>query len=161
MPAPGEKSDTSLVAEIRQMRSTDVSAVLSILRESPEATMWTEDSLLEWSARGDVWVAELDGRVAGLLIARVAADEMEILDLAVASAYRRRGVASHLVRAALDSGFAAGVERSYLELRASNVGGMAFYEQLGYQVCGRRSNYYRDPVEDAVLLVLPKGHKNF
>ena len=159
MVAPGEKSDKVLAVCIRPMRSIDVPAVLSILRESPEATMWTEGSLLEWSAKGDVSVAERDGRVVGILIARVASDELEILNLAVLRTHRRQGVASQLVRAAHDRAFAAGTRRAYLELRASNEVGWAFYKQLGYQACGRRSNYYRDPVEDAVLLVLHKADK--
>jgi [ribosomal protein S18]-alanine N-acetyltransferase len=159
MVAHAEKSDKSILAAIREMRSADVSAVISILRESPEAVMWPEKGLLEWSANGNVWVAEREGRVAGILTGRAAADELEILILAVGKEWRRQGVASQMVRAALDRAFAAGAQRAYLELRVSNTGALNFYEQLGFRACGRRSNYYRDPVEDAVLLVLHKADK--
>jgi ribosomal-protein-alanine N-acetyltransferase len=161
MAAPGEKPDKAIVAAIRQMRSSDVPAVISILGESPEAVMWPEKGLLEWSANGNVWVAEREGRVAGILIARVAADELEILNLAVGKEFRRQGVGSQLLRTALDRAFAAGTQRAYLELRVSNASGLAFYKRLGYQACGRRSNYYQNPVEDAVLLVLHKAEGIF
>ena len=82
--------------------------------------------------------AELDGRVAGILIGRVAADEFEILNLAVGETSRRRGVATQLVSAALEFARTSGARQAYLEVRASNEGGIAFYTRLGFQVCGRR-----------------------
>jgi ribosomal-protein-alanine N-acetyltransferase len=99
----------------------------------------------------------MDGRLAGILIGRRAADEFEILNLAVGREFRRRGVATQLVRAALEFAEAAGARQTYLEVRAFNEGGIEFYTRLGFQKCGRRTNYYRDPVEDAVLLVFHIG----
>jgi ribosomal-protein-alanine N-acetyltransferase len=136
------------------MSASDVSAALSILKESPEASIWTRESLLDSANRRNAWVAELGGSFAGILIGRVAADEFEVLNLAVAKARRRRGVATQLVEVALEDARIAGARQTYLEVRASNKGGIALYERLGFRVCGRRSNYYRDPIEDAILLVL-------
>jgi ribosomal-protein-alanine N-acetyltransferase len=136
------------------MSASDVSAALSILKESPEASIWTRESLLDSANRRNAWVAELGGSFAGILIGRVAADEFEVLNLAVAKARRRRGVATQLVEVALEDARIAGARQAYLEVRASNKGGIALYERLGFRVCGRRPNYYRDPIEDAILLVL-------
>ena len=116
--------------------------------------MWSRESLLESAAHCTAWAAELDGRVAGILIGQVAANELEILNLAVAKAHRRRGIATQLLTAALESARAAGARESYLEVRASNEAGIAFYSRMGFRVSGHRPNYYRDPVEDAVLLAL-------
>ena len=154
MGSPGEKIGTFPAVTVRRMSASDVSAALSILEESPEASIWTSESLLESACRGNAWVAELGGGVAGILIGRVAADEFEVLNLAVAKARRRRGVATQLVKVALEGARIAGAGKAYLDVRASNKGGIALYERLGFRVCGRRANYYRDPVEDAVLLVL-------
>jgi ribosomal-protein-alanine N-acetyltransferase len=44
-------------------------------------------------------------------------------------------------------------------VRASNAGGIAFYARMGFRECGRRPNYYRDPMEDAVLLVSHREEK--
>ena len=97
MPAPGEKIGNSSAATVRRMTASDVTAAHSILKESPEASIWSRESLLESVSQGIAWTAELDGRVAGILIGRVAADEFEILNLAVAKEFRRRGIATQLV----------------------------------------------------------------
>jgi ribosomal-protein-alanine N-acetyltransferase len=138
------------------MSPPDASAGLSILEESPEASIWSRESLLESATQGIGWAAELDGGVAGILVGRVAADEFEILNLAVGKSFRRRGVATQLVSAALGYARTAGARQAYLEVRASNEGGIAFYTGMGFRVCGRRPSYYRNPAEDGVLLVLHK-----
>ncbi len=160
MLSPGEKIGNSPAVSVRRMSASDVSAALSILEESPEASIWSRESLLESASQGIAWAAELDGRVAGILIGRVAADEFEILNLAVGKACRRRGVATQLVSAALEYARTAGVLQTYLEVRASNEGGIALYMRKGFRVCGRRPNYYRNPTEDAVLLVLHENEIN-
>ena len=154
MHAPGEKMGSSPCVTVRRMSASDISAAHSILEESPEASLWSREALLESASLGNAWAAELNGRVAGILIGRVAADELEILNLAVGKEFRRRGVASQLVKAVLDWSRAEGARQAYLEVRASNEGGIAFYARMGFRACGRRPNYYRDPVEDAILLVL-------
>jgi len=156
MHAPGEKASASSTITVRRMSAQDVSATLSILEESPEASMWSRESLLESAEQGTAWAADLDGRVAGILIARAAADELEILNLAVGKACRRRGVATKLVRFVLQEAQSAGATQAFLEVRASNLGGIALYTRLGFRILGRRPNYYRNPVEDAALLVFDK-----
>ena len=160
MHAPGEKIGDSSAVTVRRMSTSDASAAHTILKESPEASIWSREALVESASEGVAWSAELDGRVAGILIGRVAADEFEILNLAVGKSCRRRGVATQLVGAALEYARSAGARQSYLEVRASNEGGIAFYMRLGFRVCGRRPDYYRDPVEEAVLLVLHKAGTN-
>lgn len=155
----GKTGDTSAVT-VRRMSASDVSAALSILQESPEASMWPAESLLEAISRENAWAAELDGRLAGILIGRTAADEFEILNLAVGRECRRRGVATKLVRTALDRAQSMSAPHAYLEVRASNEGGIALYMQLGFHICGRRPNYYRNPAEDAVLLVFHEEGTN-
>jgi ribosomal-protein-alanine N-acetyltransferase len=154
MHAPGEKMSGSVSASVRHMSEADVSAVLRILEESPEASMWSGESLLESSSKGLAWVAEREGRVAGILIGQVAADEFEILNLAVGKEFRRRGAATQLVKAALEQARTAGTAKTYLEVRASNAAAISFYARMGFRVFGKRPNYYRNPVEDAAILVM-------
>ena len=61
---------------------------------------------------------------------------------------RRRGVASALVRAALDLAPAADAN---LECRASNAAALRLYEKLGFETVGARAKYYADG-EDCVLM---------
>jgi ribosomal-protein-alanine N-acetyltransferase len=160
MHSRGEKISNFPAITIRRMSASDAAAAHSILEESPEASKWSREALLEWASEGIAWAAEQDGRVAGILIGRVVADEFEILNLAVAKACRRRGIATQLVCAALEYAQTAGARKTYLEVRASNVGGIAIYARLGFRGCDRRPNYYRNPTEDAVMLVLHKDEIN-
>jgi ribosomal-protein-alanine acetyltransferase len=156
MPAPSEKVGHPPAVTVRRMSASDASAAHTILKESPEALIWSTESLLESASQGIAWAAELEERVVGILIGRVAADEFEILNLAVGKAFRRQGIATQLVSVALEYARRAGARRTYLEVRASNQGGIAFYKRMGFRDGGRRAKYYREPMEDAVLLVLHK-----
>lgn len=159
MPVPGSGGEIAKRTDVtvRRMRASDVSAVHSILMESPEASIWSEESLAESISQREMWVAEMGGGLAGILIGQMAADEFEILNLAVGREFRRRGAATQLVKAALEAAEKAGVLKNYLEARASNKVGIQFYARVGFQERGRRTNYYREPVEDAVLLVFHNG----
>ena len=97
-------------------------------------------------------VAETAEGVAGYLVALDAADEGEILNLAVAPGGRRHGIGRALVDHALDSLARRGVRQVYLEVRESNAPARALYAALGFRDVGRRAQYYRRPVEDAVIL---------
>ena len=154
MPVPSGKMADAFASAPRRMTAADVSAAHSILVESPEAAVWSRASLSESVANDFAWVMDVHGAVSGILIGRVAADEFEILNLAVGNGCRRRGVATKLVRTALEHARTAGARRAYLEVRASNEGGIALYMRLGFCKEGRRPHYYREPAEDAILLVL-------
>lgn len=92
------------------------------------------------------------GGVAGYLVALDAADEGEILNLAVAPAGRRHGLGHALVQDILDVLAGRGVRHVYLEVRESNAPARALYAAHGFQEAGRRKQYYRRPVEDAIVL---------
>ncbi len=157
MPSRSHQASHLRTVEVRRMCDPDAPAVLSILEGSPEASMWSKESLICSAAEGTVWVAEVNGRVAGILIGRVAADEFEILNLAVDKSLRRQGIATRLVTAVLEYSKMAGARQTYLEVRASNDTGIVFYTRIGFRPYGRRAKYYRNPVEDAVLMAL---HEN-
>ncbi len=155
MPASREASKVASLLAIRKLARSDVPAVFVILQESPEAAAWSQESLLQLaSADPAAWVAELNGLLVGFLIGRVVADEFEILNMAVYRAHRRSGIGSKLLETALEFSRTAGCARVYLEVRASNGPAIALYARHGITECGRRALYYRDPVEDAVLLSL-------
>jgi ribosomal-protein-alanine N-acetyltransferase len=90
--------------------------------------------------------------VVALCASRLVADELHVLDVAVAPEARRRGLARLLVGIALRCGARAGAHVALLEVRAGNAAALALYEALGFARAGRRREYYRDPVEDALLL---------
>jgi len=76
---------------------------------------------------------------------------MEILNLAVAPEYRRRGLASRLLGLVLKIGKRLGVARVFLEVRESNVAARALYCRQGFGQVGVRKGYYPDNMEDALV----------
>jgi ribosomal-protein-alanine N-acetyltransferase len=156
MAASSEASKGAPVVAIRKLVTSDVPAILAVLLESPEAAAWSQENLLQLACADPVaWVAELNGVPAGFLFGRIAADEFEILNMAVSAARRRRGIGSKLLESALEFSRIAGCARAYLEVRASNEPAIALYARHGFTECGLRAHYYRDPVDDALLLSLP------
>jgi len=101
-------------------------------------------------------VAEEKGpdTIAGYVVAVYGADEGEILNLAVAPSGRRHGLGRALVQHVLEALGARGVEQVYLEVRESNAPARALYAAQGFKEVGRRKQYYRRPVEDAIVLRL-------
>ena len=155
MAAGSEASKGASLLAIRKLARSDVPTVLAILSESPEAAAWSQESLQQLASVDPAsWVAEVNGAVAGFLIGRSAADEFEILNMAVSRAHRRSGIGSTLLETALEFSRTVGSARAYLEVRASNAPAISLYARHGFTECGRRALYYRDPVEDAVLLSL-------
>jgi [ribosomal protein S18]-alanine N-acetyltransferase len=138
--------------KVRTLAADDIPRVVAIQGRSPEASQWSQPDY-ERVARGEMrgWVAEI-GEVQGFLIARQVLDEMEILNLAVNPALRLRGIGSALLKSAMDWGTSKKAARAFLEVRASNETAIQFYRAHGFEIAGRRKNYYADPVEDAFVL---------
>jgi ribosomal-protein-alanine N-acetyltransferase len=78
----------------------------------------------------------------GVILCRVAADEMEVLTLGVTGEARRRGVARALMTAGLGAARQAGAAACFLEVAVDNPGAIALYESLGFRRAGLRRGYY-------------------
>lgn len=140
---------------LRAFGPRDAAEAVRIARQCAEAAAWSEEAyarLDEAGCRG--WVAQTGAETVGFLVARCAADEAEILNLAVAPESRRRGYATALAQEALREFRGQGVRRVFLEVRASNRAALAFYEGLAFRAVGRRGAYYEKPREDAVCMAL-------
>ena len=139
---PAIPADAAALAAIERRCFSDPWSVGSF-REALGAT-WTFGLVAEAARRGP----------AGYLIARELAGAGEILNLAVAPEFRRRGVA----RALLDEGIrtlrSRRVEEIFLEVRESNLTAQALYVAAGFRPVGQRSAYYQNPKEDALVLRL-------
>ncbi len=130
---------------LRAGRESDLDAVARIQAASPEAAQWDVREYLKY----DFVVAVCPECVAGFAVARrVAGDESELLNLAVDTAFRRRGIARRLL--------AELISRSpgtlWLEVRESNCGARKLYESLGFVQSGWRRNYYADCGESAIVM---------
>jgi len=74
------------------------------------------------------------------------------MNVAVAPAKRRSGLGRGLVAEIISVMAARGVRQVYLEVRESNAAARALYAAQGFREVGRRKQYYRRPVEDAIVL---------
>jgi ribosomal-protein-alanine N-acetyltransferase len=83
------------------------------------------------------------GDLDGFVLLRVAADEAEILTIAVRPAARRRGVGRALVAAAVDAAVRQAALGLWLEVAADNEAALALYAAAGFEVAGRRRAYYK------------------
>ena len=101
-------------------------------------------------ARADVSGRRLDGYIA----ARISADELHINNIGVRPDFQRQGVGRALLCAALDIASARGARLAVLEVRAGNTAARTMYERVGFKVVGERRNYYRQPVEDALVMTM-------
>ena len=133
----------------------DLDAVLAIEAES-FTSPWTRE----------MYVAELEnvgvsfcylardesGQALGFCSFWRVLDELHVNNLAVAHAYRRRGIATALLTFVLTEGTRLGAHRATLEVRRSNDAARQLYERLGFVAAGVRRAYYTNPIEDALVL---------
>lgn len=91
----------------------------------------------------------------GFVLARVAADEAEILMLAVLPAARRQGLGRRLLRAAAREAALRGAAALYLEVAATNLPARALYDGAGFAEVGRRKRYYPDGADAIVMRLTP------
>ena len=130
---------------IRRGGTDDLDAVAAIQEASPGAARWRVADYLEQDFR----VAMEGNRIVGFLVARtLAADEREILNLAVAPDFRRKGVA----RVLFDSAFKGFRGAVFLEVRESNQIAREFYKSLGFKALSKRAGYYSSPPESAIVM---------
>jgi len=141
------------LVRLRPVEPRDAPAIAAVAAASPGAAPWSANQYAA-AAGGDYegWIAEEDSRLVGFLFMRVAADEMEILNLAVAPGRRKLGIASRLIDRALARAKSSGAARAFLEVRPSNIAAAALYAKHGFAPASRRACYYSNPVEDALVL---------
>lgn len=115
----------------------------------PPGARWGADAM--WLQLGLPGAFGLIDAAGGMVLARVAGDEAEILTLAVAPAEQRRGVGGRLLRAAMAEAATRGAVSMVLEVAERNMAGRGLYAGAGFVGVGRRRGYYGGG-EDALVL---------
>jgi ribosomal-protein-alanine N-acetyltransferase len=140
--------------ELRRLESGDLEEVEVIERES-YPTPWSR-SMFDAELRKPSSLAlgaftEDDALVGYAFVSRYV-DAWHVMNVAVANAYRRRGIAVALLERLFEV-TATDPRRGYtLEVRVSNTGAIALYERLGFEARGVRRGYYTDNREDALIM---------
>jgi [ribosomal protein S18]-alanine N-acetyltransferase len=144
------------------MKKEDIDQVLAI-EQASFSMPWSRNLFIsEFRSPGvsNLMVALSGGprrNVIGFIIFWTVEDEMHILNLAVAPASRRQGIAKKLVLAAIARARQRGARRAFLEVRASNMAAQKLYSSLGFTGTSMRRDYYDTPVEDALVMMLDQG----
>lgn len=142
----------------RRMLVEDIPAVHEIDTLS-FSLPWTERSFrfeLTQNPVSRAWVAEVDGRIAAMLVLWFIVDEAHIATIAVHPDFRRQGIGEQILCHALRAAEGEGARRAFLEVRAGNAAAQAMYKKYGFEVAGVRPGYYKDNNEDALLMTLEK-----
>lgn len=129
-------------------------AQIAVLERETFSLPWDEASIrAELDNPLSLWLVAAEGEtVLGYVGSQTCFDDTDILNVAVRSDCRRRGIAEALMRELERLLPLRGAERITLEVRASNDPAIRLYEKLGYARVGLRKGYYEKPREDAVIM---------
>jgi ribosomal-protein-alanine acetyltransferase len=140
---------------IRPATPADIPDLIALDRQSASAAHWDRTAYdLAFAEAGPprtVLVVEKDGTVAGFVIARIIESDWEIENVVVSPAEQRAGLGSMLLRSLLEQARLQKASAIFLEVRESNAAARAAYSKAGFCESGRRTSYYQNPAEDAVL----------
>jgi [ribosomal protein S18]-alanine N-acetyltransferase len=117
---------------------------------------WGEDEFERMLNERNTLVDRLSmGRkTIGFSVSRMAADEAEILSIAVAETHRGRGLSSNLLLTHLGHLAGRGIRTVFLEVEEDNQPARRLYQRAGFSVVGRRERYYRQSGGEALDALL-------
>ncbi len=140
--------------EIRRSRPDDATAIAEMeLSIFPDP--WGKKEIFSYicSDRGMCFTALEGDEPIAYIIGTKIPPEGEIYRIAVREDKRQRGIGYRLLSFALKSERGAGVETVFLEVRESNAPARALYRAYGFAEVSVRKNYYKNPAEDAVIMI--------
>ena len=155
----GVQDEASGAAAALAYRPLDVAHVRDVARlesETMGSDAWAATLVADELPRKDrTWWAAYDGKkLVGYCGGWVVDGQVQILKIATDPTYRRRGIARELIGLVASDARDLGATEMTLEVRLSNEGAQAFYENLGLARIGVRPHYYSDR-EDAVIMTGP------
>lgn len=147
------EKERKAVVSIRQMKVEDAAAIAEMEHQT-FSDAWSEKAILDTlrNPKTICLVAEKIGKIVGYCIVYTADDEADIARIAVLKESRRFGIASELIHAVDVICWENQIQIIMLDVRVSNDGARAFYEKHGFTQDGIRENYYKNPIEDAILM---------
>ena len=117
---------------------------------------WSRESLALLCGEGAVGFAAIDKESGDVLAyggMLTVLDEGQITNIATHPDARRQGLGERVTRALVEYGENNGISFFSLEVRESNFAAIALYEKLGFKKAGIRKNFYKLPVENAVIMI--------
>ena len=135
------------------LKTEHSSAIHNILSRS-FSSPWSVDTINTLMLSDNaVCFGVFDGdTLAGYLALEWVLDEGSLSDIAVLPEYRRRGIANILMESLMVEAQKRNLQFVTLEVREGNTTAITLYKKFGFETVGKRPRYYKDPVEDAILM---------
>ncbi len=146
-------TDPKLEIELRKLTLADIGPVVrleKVIFPDPWSSAAFKEQLTVDGFDGIL--AECDGEIIGYACWYTVAGESHLTNIAVEPKYRRKSVAKQLLGNILQVVTDNNCEYMFLEVRPSNTEAIAFYKRHQFEVMYRRPDYYRQPVEDALVM---------
>jgi ribosomal-protein-alanine N-acetyltransferase len=140
---------------VRQMDTNDIDRIMEIEKKSfvaPWSKTMFEETIFSPISKG--LVLERNHLIIGYMVFYTVDVEAHIMNLAVNPAERKQGYAQLLLDHALNFFKGNDISECYLEVRERNRGAQRLYKHFGFEVIGRRKNYYPETNEDALVMQL-------
>jgi ribosomal-protein-alanine N-acetyltransferase len=141
--------------ELRRLEMRDLNAIERIERAS-YPTPWSRSMFASELAKpSSICLGAFDFEtleLVGYLVISRYVDAWHVMNVAVASDHRRRGIATTMMERLFEVTAGRGRRGYTLEVRVSNIGAVALYERLGFKPRGVRRGYYTDNREDALIM---------
>lgn len=151
------RTTPSTIRALRVDRAEECAAIHRSAFAHPWSAGEIATLLASASTLGSAALNPATGRMRGFAISRLAADEAEILTIAVDRSWRGRGVGRDLLREHLSRATLSGARAMFLEVDHANAPAIALYVGFGFVKVGRREGYYRGPDgKPATALVMRK-----
>ena len=138
---------------IEKMKPSHIES-LALLEKECFSTPWSEEGLRTelTNPNARFYVALSGGNVVGYIGSHNVLGEVYITNVAVSPSCRRQGVGNTLITHLLNICETEEADFVTLEVRKSNEGAIALYENAGFNNVGTRKNFYENPREDAILM---------
>jgi ribosomal-protein-alanine N-acetyltransferase len=136
---------SSTIRPLRAQQAADCARIHAAGFAYPWAPTELESLIADPNAVGTAALDPANGRLRGFALSRLAADEAEILTIAVDPGLRKAGVGRDLLRAHLEQVAAAGATRIFLEVDQDNAAALALYARFQFVKVGERKGYYKRP----------------
>jgi ribosomal-protein-alanine N-acetyltransferase len=148
---------------IRPIETAHVGELIR-LGESANLSPWSADHYIDELKNPNAIMLRLvsdENAIVGFIVARIVNGgvievtvDAEIYNIMIDGEYRRRGLAQVLFDSFLTTCRKKNVANVWLEVRESNTPAIRFYEKNGFSHMQTRRNFYRDPLEHALLMRL-------
>lgn len=141
------------MVSIREMSLKDIEQV-SCIEESIFSIPWSKTSFEDsMNSKNTLFlIAEKENEIAGYLGMYLFGEEADISNVAVSKTHRRQRIARMLLEKGLIQMKERGVKNVTLEVRETNIPAIRLYESMGFQEVGIRKDYYKEPVENALIM---------